>query len=127
MRKTTIYVGDRKGQFHRLIEEDIVRGDRRARSSDKWFFPEIDYGCRGGPIARHPARIVELAPEMVGKTIVTMSEHIVLAFQQMLRRMELDWRDLELYCGNMQIKMDTDGDMEYWPGGFFTERLELLR
>jgi hypothetical protein len=63
---------------------------------------------------------------MVGKTIVTMSEHIVLAFQQLLRQGKLDWRDLDMYVGNMSINFNTDGDLEYWPGGFFTERLELL-
>ena len=124
--KTIIYCGGKNGQYHPLAEDRIYCGVPKG-GGECWFFPEIDYGCCGGPVARHPARIVELVPEMIGKTIITMSEHIILAFQQLVRDKSIEWCELELYCGNMQVYFDSDGDLEYWPGGFFNERLELLR
>jgi hypothetical protein len=125
--KTTIYVGTKDGRFDLWVEERIECRGKHPFIADAWWFPEIDYGHRGQPVARHPARVVELTQEMIGKTVVTMSEHIVLAFQKFLRDGVVDWRDLDIYVGNCHIKMDTDGDLEYWPGGFFDERLALLR
>lgn len=102
--------------------------DGRLRACDDvWFFPEIDYGCRGGPIARHPKKIIEIVPNMIGRSIITMSEHIILAFQQLVRQRKIEWAALELYCGDMRVYHGDDGDLEYWPNGFFRERLELLR
>ena len=124
-RVTTIYCGQEDGKFHRLVEERINSGMHRAQD-ETWFFPEIDYGCRGGPIARHPARIIELVPDMIGRTIITMSEHIILAFQQLVRDDKLGFEDLHLYCGDMRIYLHVDGDLACWPKGFFQERLELL-
>ena len=125
-RVTTIYCGQEDGKFHRLVEERINSGRHRAQD-ETWFFPEIDYGCRGGPIARHPARIIKLVPDMVGRTIITMSEHIILAFQQLVRQKCIEWNELELYCGDTRVYLGDDGDLEYWPGPFYNERLGLLR
>ena len=121
---TTIYCGQEDGKFHRLVEERINSGRHRAQD-ETWFFPEIDYGCRGGPIARHPARIIDLVPDMIGRTIITMSEHIVLAFQQLVQQKRIEY--LKLFCGDMRVYHGDDGDLEYWPNGFFNERLGLLR
>jgi hypothetical protein len=63
---------------------------------------------------------------MVGKTIVTMNEHIILAFQKMVRDGHLDPARLFLYCGATHVRVDKDGDLENWPGDFFPERLDLL-
>jgi len=92
-----------------------------------WFFPEIDYGHQGGPVARHPAQTLKLVPIMAGFDVITMSEHIVLAFQQLIRQKKIEWCALRLYCGDTRVNFDNDGDLEYWPNGFFRERLELLR
>jgi len=122
--KTIIYCGDRVGVFNLKVDEALDSIELRR---DFWCFPEIDYGRRGGPVARHPARLLELVPQMIGRQIITMSEHIVLAFQQMVRDGTLSRDELELYCAERRILLDLDGDIIYWPGGFFDERLGLLR
>ncbi len=126
MSETRIYCGRSDGTFHRYIEHELTQ--MNPRNPDYWWFPEIQVWENDDEIvARHPAQIVDLVPEMVGRTIVTMSEHIILAFQKMLRDGKIHWTELDLFCGDSRVVFDTDGDLEYWPGRFFTERLELLR
>ncbi len=120
--RTVIYTCGPDLVFNTWVEEHSqpMRTSRTA-----WWFPEIDHGHRCGATARHPRRIIELVPEMVGKQIVTMSEHIILAFQQLVRREEIDPDMLYLYCGNTLVEVDEDGDLVNWPGPFFNERLTL--
>jgi hypothetical protein len=124
---TTIFCGSKHGKFHYLIENRVYCGKSRAIVDGVWFFPEIDYGHQGGPVARHPSQILAMVSELVGLKIVTMSEHIVLAFQQLVRQKKIERASLRLYCGDTPVYLDDDGDLEYWPNGFFNERLELLR
>jgi hypothetical protein len=121
--RTTIYCGNDRGEFQPWVD----RHGQPMNHNEAWWFPEIDYGCRGGAVPRHPRRVIELVPDMIGKTIVTMSEHIVLAFQQLVRKGEICRHDLELHCGCRLIYVGDDGDLDFWPGGFFPERLGLLR
>jgi hypothetical protein len=124
--ETIIYCGDTHGRFHHLIEDQVRCVRTRAIHNGTWFFPEIDYGHEGGPVARHPSQTLKLVPIMIGFNIITMSEHIVLAFQQLVRQKKIDPLLLRLYCGNTSVYFDLDGDLEYWPNGFFSERLGLL-
>lgn len=126
--KKTIYVGDHHGEYHQWVQENDH--PTKPQHGDAWWFPEIDYGHYGGARARHPARIIELVPEILRsphRKVVTVSEHIVLAVQQLVRMGRLGDRDVKIFCGHYETIMDTDGDFIYWPGGFFNERLELLR
>jgi hypothetical protein len=97
------------------------------RLDEAWWFPEVDHGHHLGAIPRHPRRIIELVPDMVGQRIVTVSEHIILAFQKLVRIGRLEPEQLQLYCGNNRVSIDNDGDLVDWPGPFFDERLSLLR
>jgi hypothetical protein len=112
-----------------LTFDHWVDNEARLRIPIDVWFPEIDHAHRlGGAIPRTASQQIELVPTMVGKRIVTLSEHIILAFQKRIRDGLLDPNDLYLYCGNQLIHLDDDGDMlDDWPGGFFTERLSLLR
>jgi len=125
MKRTFIYVGEHDGRFHHEVKEDFH--PLSPRHHEYVWFPEIDYGSRNFARARHPRQIMRLIPELVGERIVTMSEHIVLAFQQMVRQGTIDQLYLFLYCGETLVELDEEGDLMNWPGQFFDERLELLR
>ena len=96
------------------------------RLEEAWWFPEIKL-IEHGAIPVHPREQIEMVFDMVGQRIVTVSEHIILAFQKLVRIGQLDPDDLYLYCGNTLVEVDEDGDLVNWPGPFFSERLELLR
>ena len=124
--KTAIYscgCGPYSKVFHDWVEDQANR-----LKGVWWWFPEIDHGAGHGAIPRTPSQQIELVPKMVGTRIVTISEHIILAFQKRIRDGLLDPDDLYLFCGNQLIHLDDDGDMlDDWLGGFFPERLALLR
>ncbi len=121
--KTTIYTCGANQVWNTWVEEH----SQPMRHGGAWWFPEIDHGHRAGAVARHPHRIIELVHYMVGRRIVTVSEHIILAFQKLVRIGRLDPDGLHLYCGNTRVLVDKDGDLLNWPGPFFNERLTLLR
>jgi len=123
MKETTIYCADKWGAFHPWV----LKNGQPMRLDAAWWFPEIDRGARNGAVPRHPQRIIELVPDMVGRRIVTMSEHIILAFQKLVRLGLHEPKKLRLYCGATRVHVDKDGDLENWPGDFFPERLNLLR
>lgn len=119
--RTVIYTCGSDRMFNTWIEEHC----KPMRLEEAWWFPEIKQ-IEHGAIPRHPRRIIELVPEMVGKRIVTVNEHIILAFQQLVRRGEIDMDELYLYCGDTLVEINEDGDLVNWPGPFFNERLALL-
>jgi hypothetical protein len=96
------------------------------RLDEAWWWPEIKQ-IEHGAIPVHPREQIEMVTDMVGHRIVTMSEHIILAFQKLVRVGRMDPDSVLLYCGNTRIKIDEDGDLDNWPGPFFNERLILLR
>ncbi len=118
----TIYTCGSDQVFHDWVENHC----KPMRLDEAWWFPEVDRGHRGGAIPRHPRRQIELVPSMVGCRIVTISEHIILAFQKLVRVGRLDPDNLFLCCGNTLVEVDEDGDLVNWPGPFFNERLTLL-
>jgi hypothetical protein len=126
--KKTIYVGAPNGDWHQWVEESNDYTSRQH--DDAWWFPEIDLGHCGGAQARHPARIIKMVPGILRspyRKIVTNSEHIILAIQQLIRKGQLGHREVSIFCGYREVVLDTDGDFIFWPGPFFNERLELLR
>jgi len=67
-----------------------------------------------------------LAPHLAGKTIVTLSEIIILAFLREIRKGRLRTDGLELYCDNRQIGISLDGSLiDPWGGGFFETGFRL--
>ena len=92
------------------------------------WFPEIEYKIAGAaPTPLHPVEQIELCPKMVGKTVVTLSEHIILWFLREIGLGNLVPEDVELYCDGHRIRIDETGELiDRWPGGFFRERGDLL-
>lgn len=59
-------------------------------------------------------------PQLVGKTFVTVNEIPILFFLREIRKGRIRTDELELWCGDMQIGVATNGDMiDWWDGGFF--------
>ncbi|MCA9072527.1 MAG: hypothetical protein KDA84_26565 [Planctomycetaceae bacterium] len=79
----------------------------------------------------HPREILEVCPTLVGKVFCTLSEHIILWFQQKVRAGEIRPNQLTIIWvgpkGASRVEVDWEGDLVNWPGPFFSERLELLR
>ena len=73
--KTVIYTCNSDMVFNTWVKEH-----QPMRLDEAWWFPEIKY-IEHGAIPRHPHELIEMVPKMIGERIVTMSEHIILAFQ----------------------------------------------
>jgi hypothetical protein len=92
------------------------------------WFPEIKFRHAGAsPTPLHPAEQIELCPQMVGKTIITLSEYIILWFLREIGEGRMQPEDVELYCDGERIRIDVEGELiDKWPGEFFRERANLL-
>jgi len=93
----------------------------------------------------HPKLQIDLANLiglMIGSITVdnfiieTHSEHMMLAFQKLIRQKKIQSKDINVYCvvkdenGHYIHKMDIDNNGDFkteWPQGFFDERLELIK
>ncbi len=101
-------------------------GENGNYSNLVWF-PEIKYKRGMATMPVHPADLIELCPELVGKMVVTLSEHIILWFLREIGEGHMEPHEVELYCGGHRIRIDVDGELiDKWPGGFFRERADLL-
>lgn len=118
--RTIIYCVDNFGEFHTWVNEH----SQPMRLEDAWWFPEIKL-IEHGAIPVHLRKQIKMIPDMVGKRIVTMSEHIILAFQKLVRIGRLKPEHLQLYCGNNRVLIDENGNLVNWPGQFFPERIAL--
>ena len=90
------------------------------------WFPEIRCQQGKSPTPVHPADQIRGAHRLIGKTVVTLSEYIILWFLREIREERMQPDELELYCDGKRMWVDTDGDFRGWPGGFFRERAALL-
>ena len=89
------------------------------------WMPEVD--IRGNrPLPLHPAEQIAKAPSLIGKSIITLSEHIILWFLREICEGRMEPHELELYCDGERMDINEDGDFKGWPGGFFRERAALL-
>lgn len=89
------------------------------------WFPEVKpFMGRAAPL--HPAAQIEIAPTLVGKTFVTLSEYIILWFLREIREGRMKPDEVELRCDGKRMEIDEDGDFRGWPGGFYRERANLL-
>ncbi len=95
---------------------------------DVTWFPEIKY-IHGGaaPKPVHPSEQIELCSGLVGMSVVTLSEYIILWFLQEIGEGRMVPKDVELYCDGKRIRIDETGELiDKWPGGFYQERADLL-
>jgi len=91
------------------------------------WFPEIKYKHGGAPTPVHPADQIAFCPELIGKSVVTLSEYIILWFLQEIREGRMEPHEVELYCDGQRIRIDETGELiDKWPGGFYRERAALL-
>lgn len=90
-------------------------------------FPEVENG-----LPLHPKEIIARCPDLRGRIIATLSEHIILYFLREIREGRLPATDFKLlYVGTdgsvKQIRVDKEGELlDPFPGGFFAERGDLL-
>jgi len=89
----------------------------RSGIVDVWF-PEV--GISPFYIPRTEYEVWRMLPELVGKTVVTTSEIVILMMLREVRKGRMRTDELELWCGDMKIGVATNGDMiDPWDGGFF--------
>ncbi len=88
-------------------------------------FPEVKNGY---PLT--PKEILESCASLMGKTIITVSEHIVLYFMKQVRDGVISCEELNIYYVGETVQymeVDSEGDfVDSVPNGFFGERADLL-
>lgn len=91
---------------------------------DVWF-PETRFAGYYGDVPLTNPEILKLIPELTGKSIVTLSETVILMF---LREVRLGREPgLELWCGGDQMSISKNGEIiDYWDGpGMFETGFNL--
>jgi hypothetical protein len=89
------------------------------------YFPEIGWDRRG-PIPLTQEEQVALLPDLIGKTIVTVSETIILVILREIRKCRIHAADVELYCNGQRVEISADGQLiDPWAGGFFETGFQL--
>jgi hypothetical protein len=92
---------------------------------DVWF-PEVVQVGRGLSIPLHEHEQLALLPDLIGKSIITVSETIILMFLREVRKGRIMPFDLELYCNGRRIEVSDDGSLlDMWDGGFFETGFDL--
>ncbi len=111
-----------------MTTEQLVKSIPEEIQIDEWF-PEIlsswqPTGVIGGLPRQFPVipfteyEILAKLPKLVGKIIVTVSEIVILMMLREVRKGRMD--NLELWCGDRQIRVGIKGEMiDMWDGGFF--------
>lgn len=99
--------------------------DSITTSSDVWF-PELFHLYGHITIPLHEHEQLALLPNLVGKSIVTVSETIILMFLREIRMGRIATSEFELHCNGRRIEVDRKGDMlDPWDGGFFETGFNL--
>lgn len=85
---------------------------------DVWF-PETRFSGHWGDIPLTNPEILKLLPNLIGKSIVTVSEIVILMLMREIRLGRLD--DVELWCGDTRMDISKRGELiSHWDGtGFF--------
>lgn len=93
---------------------------------DYVWYPEVGmYGNR--PIPIHPKIQIKNAHRLVGRTVMTDSEYIILWFLQEIREGRIYPSEVHLRCDGQRIRIDDEGELiDKWPGGFLRDRSALL-
>ena len=75
---------------------------------DVWW-PEIEW-VDGEPIPLHESEIAERVQEWTGKTVVTVSEIMIVSILREVRVGRLSAGDVEIYCNGRRIDIALDGE-----------------
>lgn len=126
--QTTIYVSSESSTALIKHVRKSIKFDLKNR-----FFPELEHIQTNDlsiTAALTPSEILAKCPDLVGTTIVTTSEHIILWFQKQVRTKMIQPQNLRIIAVRetgeaQQVTIDEDGSIDY-PGKFFTDRLPLL-
>ena len=103
----------------------------RKVSHGEVYFPEITTGLNG-PYPVSIAGQIADCPGMVGKTILTLSEVVILWFLSEVGAGRISPDDLAINYftedgEHRTIRVDETGELiDRWPGGFFDWRVPLL-
>lgn len=117
---TRIYSCGKGMTTKQLIE--MVKDDHVI---DVWF-PETMFSSGWGIIPVTEYEILMRCSQLVGKTIVTVSEIPTLFFLREIRKGRMKPDELELWCGDRRIDVGINGDMiDPWDGEFFELGLHL--
>ena len=99
-----------------MTNDDHVNSDEFAVVG-VWF-PETKF-LNGTYIPLREPEILARIPDLKGKTIVTVSETLILGFLREIRLGRMRTDELELWCGDRKIAIGTSGDMiDMWDGGW---------
>jgi len=116
--KTIIYSASTSTTAKELIHRAVAAV--ALTKVDHWF-PEL-LQC----LPRCDEEILKLLPELTGTMIVTMSDIVILMFLQEVREGRMEPTDLVLYCNGSYVKVDSEGELDWWKDGFFRTRSKLL-
>lgn len=130
MNKTRIYsCGDSMTSLElaNMWSDDDMTDDDMTDDNimiDVWF-PETRFSGHWGDIPLTNPEILKLLPDLIGKSIVTVSEIVILMFLREVRLGQLD--DVELWCGDTRMDISKRGELiDYWDGtGFFETGFNL--
>jgi len=91
---------------------------------DVWF-PEVnETDCSVIPLTER--EIHSKLPQLIGKTIVTVNEIVILMMLREVRKGRMRTDELELWCGDRRIPIDVKGEIiDDWDGGFFELSFDL--
>jgi len=82
------------------------------------LFPEMGWNTDPYPLTQQEQ--VEILPALIGTTIITISETIIIMILREVRQGRLPATDVELYCNGQRVEISPDGQMiDRWAGGFF--------
>lgn len=91
---------------------------------DVWF-PEVSR-LDNLSIPLHEHEQLALLPQLIGKSIITVSETIISMFLREVRQGRIMPMDLELYCNGRLIEVSNNGRLlDHWDGGFFETGFNL--
>lgn len=91
---------------------------------DMWF-PECGF-INGMNTPLTEREIIAKLPELKGKTLVTVSEIVIVMFLREIRLGNIQSDELELWCNGYRIEIGAAGAMiDPWDGGFFEEGFDL--
>jgi hypothetical protein len=115
--KTIIYSCGKGMTSKQLLESTYVEIDV--------YFPELA-GCITDLLPLTQQEQVELLPALIGRTIITVSETIILVILREIRERHIHASDVELYCNGQWVEISPDGQMiDPWAGGFFETGFDL--
>ena len=91
---------------------------------DEWF-PELGF-LNGMDIPLTSREIIAKLPKLIGTTMITVSEIIILMFLREVRLGRIRSDELEIWCNGDQVKITNEGEFyDRWEGGFFEDGFNL--